>query len=238
MSGTSTTWLAVNLATRQLGSGPPQRRDRAFSKYRYCNFDACAAALYGRGVGATSEPSEASLAYAITEAPEPGASSEAELCKLLGPRIRLYALRHLRGEQDAADITQDTLAIVLQALRSRSVEDPSRVAHFALGTARNLVLHVLRRQRVRAAMESSHVTEVVGCIQPEISTIDLERLFHCFSGLPERDRAVLDMTFYEDRSSAEICAAMGLSLANVRVIRHRALLKLRACIDGRDGVGA
>ena len=55
---------------------------------------------------------------------------------------------------------------------------------------------------------------------------------------PERDRAVLDMTFYEDRSSAEICAAMGLSLANVRVIRHRALLKLRACIDGRDGVGA
>src|SRR5262245_13481673 len=50
----------------------------------------------------------------IAAAPARDAGAEAELCQRLGPRIRLYGLRHLRDAQAAADLTQDVLVLTLQ----------------------------------------------------------------------------------------------------------------------------
>ena len=58
-----------------------------------------------------------------------------------------------------------------------------------------------------------------------------ERLKSCLSALPERERAVLIMTFYDDRPADAVAADLGLSAGNVRVIRHRGLERLRGCIE-------
>ena len=50
--------------------------------------------------------------------------------------------------------------------------------------------------------------------------------------LPQRERAVLLMTFYEDKPADEVGAELGLSPGNVRVIRHRGLARLRECVTG------
>ena len=63
----------------------------------------------------------------------------------------------------------------------------------------------------------------------------MRALTRCMSKLDDRDRRVLGMTFYEDRSADEISEAMGLTAANVRVIRHRALVQLRGCVEQREG---
>jgi RNA polymerase sigma-70 factor (ECF subfamily) len=39
-------------------------------------------------------------------------------------------------------------------------------------------------------------------------------------------------TFVEDRDADEIGAAFAISAGNVRVIRHRALARLQACVEG------
>ena len=49
--------------------------------------------------------------------------------------------------------------------------------------------------------------------------------------LPDRDRRVLEETFYENKSSDEIGATMGLSEGAVRVLRHRALKRLAALLE-------
>jgi RNA polymerase sigma-70 factor (ECF subfamily) len=49
--------------------------------------------------------------------------------------------------------------------------------------------------------------------------------------LPDRDRQVLEQTFYEDKSSKEIGVTMDLSEGAVRVLRHRALKKLRELLE-------
>jgi DNA-directed RNA polymerase specialized sigma24 family protein len=38
------------------------------------------------------------------------------------------------------------------------------------------------------------------------------------------------MTFFDERTTAEVGAWLGASDGNVRVIRHRALRQLRACM--------
>jgi len=48
--------------------------------------------------------------------------------------------------------------------------------------------------------------------------------------LKERERTVVVMTFYDEQAGAEVARFLGISEANVRVIRHRAIRELRACM--------
>jgi len=68
--------------------------------------------------------------------------------------------------------------------------------------------------------------------EPQHVMVDRMRLEHCLRALEARDRAVVVATFEEDRDADEIGNAMQLSAGNVRVIRHRALAKLQACVEG------
>jgi DNA-directed RNA polymerase specialized sigma24 family protein len=38
------------------------------------------------------------------------------------------------------------------------------------------------------------------------------------------------MTFYDERTGADVASFLGVSEANVRVIRHRAIRQLRECM--------
>jgi RNA polymerase sigma-70 factor (ECF subfamily) len=48
--------------------------------------------------------------------------------------------------------------------------------------------------------------------------------------LKERERAVVVMTFYNEETGADVARFLGVSEANVRVIRHRAIHQLRDCM--------
>jgi len=65
--------------------------------------------------------------------------------------------------------------------------------------------------------------------------LDTERLKHCLAVLPDRERAVLVMTFYDDRPADAVAVELGLSAGNVRVIRHRGLERLRGCMTAPGG---
>ena len=66
-------------------------------------------------------------------------------------------------------------------------------------------------------------------VEPTVE-IDGDRLARCVGALKERERSVVMLTFYDEASGIEAAASLGISEANVRVIRHRALHSLRACM--------
>jgi RNA polymerase sigma-70 factor (ECF subfamily) len=68
--------------------------------------------------------------------------------------------------------------------------------------------------------------------EPQHLGVDRMRLEGCLGELAARDRAVVLATFLEDRDADEIGEKMQLSVGNVRVIRHRALARLSACLTG------
>ena len=67
---------------------------------------------------------------------------------------------------------------------------------------------------------------------PAAPGVDREQLARCLGALPARERSVIVMSFYEERGGDELAAALDLSMENVRVIRHRALRRLRGCMEG------
>jgi len=183
-------------------------------------------------IAASDAEDDAALARRIIGcAPDRDAAAEAELCRRLGPRIRLYGLKHLRDKASAADLMQDVLVMVLQKLREGSVREPERVASFVLGTARQMVVDGRRSGRRRVRILEAFPIDLMPPDEEAPEPLDTGRLQNCLAALPERERAVLVMTFYDDRPADAVAADLGLSAGNVRVIRHRGLERLRGCIE-------
>jgi RNA polymerase sigma-70 factor (ECF subfamily) len=180
---------------------------------------------------ADADDDDAALARRIIAcAPARDAAAEAQICRRLGPRIRLYGLKHLRSEAAAADLTQDVLMMTLEKLRDGAIREPERVASFVLGAARQRVIDGRRSGQRRVRILEEFPLDLMPAEEaPE--PLDTRRLGRCLAALPERERAVLVMTFYDDRPADAVAAELGLSAGNVRVIRHRGLERLRGCMD-------
>jgi RNA polymerase sigma-70 factor (ECF subfamily) len=181
------------------------------------------------------------LVRRIAAAPRDAADAEAELCRRYVRRIRLYGRRHLRDDQKAADLVQDVMAAVIEAARAGRIDDPERLRPFILGTSRFIAWRMRRGEHRRDATVGRAQGETVAAVATDgmaWSSIDAERLEQCLAGLPAREQRVLYLSFYEERSGGEIAAALSLTEANVRVIRHRALGRLRLCMDGKEGDGS
>jgi len=171
----------------------------------------------------------------IARAPARDAAAEQELCRRLGPRIRLYGLKHLRSEAAAADLMQDVLIMLLTKLRDGGIREPERVASFALGTARQAVIDQRRGGRRRTQILEAFPLDLTPQDEQPDEPIDAARLAGCLQALPERERSVLVMTFYDDRPADAVAAQLNLSAGNVRVIRHRGLERLRGCMETAGG---
>jgi RNA polymerase sigma-70 factor (ECF subfamily) len=158
-----------------------------------------------------------------------GNDPEAELFRRMAPRIRLYGLRHLRDEHASQDLTQQVLITTLEALRAGRLTEPGKLASFVLGTCRMTVLDLRR-----GAQRRQHLLEQFGAnlptVQLSVPHLDRDQLSRCVQNLRERERTVVVMTFYDEQTSADVANFLGVSEANVRVIRHRAIHQLRECM--------
>ena len=180
-------------------------------------------------------PGNAVLAQRVQEGGAAAGGAEAELCRRFWQRARLYGLRHLRGVTEAEDLAQRVMEVMLTSLRSGRVDDLELLDRYVLGVCRN-VAHTLRRSGERTAKAAQRLAlEPAPAVEqppePPWGTETVERLTFCLSGLSPREQRVVQSSFTEWRPSSEIAEQLGVAAGNVRVIRHRALHKLRVCMD-------
>lgn len=178
---------------------------------------------------------DAALVRSIAAAaPRVDSGAESELYRRLAPRVRLYGLRHLRDAHAASDLVQQVMLMTLERIRAGKIRNPDKLASFVFGTCRMVILELRRgaARRNELLEEFGDRTEVVDA--PDGSRLDEPRLHACLGRLPERERSVLVLSFFGDQSADEVGGELGLSPANVRVIRHRGLERLRECVLGKD----
>ena len=158
--------------------------------------------------------------------------AESALFRRMAPRVRLYGLRHLRNEAAAEDLTQLVMITALEALRAGRLRDPEKLASFVLGTCRMTVLDLRRGAQRKERLLNQFGTDMLKPTEWSAPILDQDHLERCLQNLKERERTVVVMTFYDDKTSDNVADFMGVSEANVRVIRHRAIQQLRKCMDG------
>jgi len=143
---------------------------------------------------------------------------------------------------DAEDLTQETLQILAERVRARTIDDPRKVFAFAAATARNLALNAARKMlRQQTVVDSELVDEIAQNIEMEqgdLSDADDRQLAEAVMSLLDelptpRDRQVL-IRFYLDGAGKQVlCRELGLSPKHFDRVLMRARSRLRTIIERR-----
>ena len=181
------------------------------------------------------DSSDGDLARAVAaRVPGVAETAEAELYRRFAPRVRLYGLRHLRDEDEARDLSQQVMLLAIEKLRGGAIRDADQIASFVLGVSRTMAKDWKRldwrRQKLR---ETFLPASMVGAL-PD-ATLDVDHLERCLARLADRERMVVLLTFYAEKTGSEVGKELRLTEGNVRVIRHRAIERLRMCMTSREG---
>lgn len=179
-----------------------------------------------------TELSDAELVRLAAAAGEQQAFAEASLFERYAPRVRVYGKKHLKSSALAEDLTQQVMLKVLEAIRGGRVEQPERLASFVFGTCRLVGWDLARADQRQRKIEREAEGIESQALPPSTSEADVLRLLQCMQGLAEREAQVVRMTYMEDREPEDIAGRLGVSSGNVRVIRCRALAKLKTCLNG------
>jgi RNA polymerase sigma-70 factor (ECF subfamily) len=181
--------------------------------------------------------SDGELARAIASGPAGSAQAEeSELYRRFARRVRLYGLKHLRDDAAAEDLAQEALLVTIERLRAGEVRNPDEIGSFILGTSRMLADSTERKTRRRENLTAQfHAPDLYA--EPIVASAEIAAVERCLHVLTERDRRVLVLTFYAEKTSSEIAQELGATATVVRVARHRALERLRDCVRLRQGYG-
>ena len=119
---------------------------------------------------------------------------------------------------DAEDLTTEVFLAALRPLRI----DASRpeVRAYLRATARTVLAGFWRR---RLGVEVTTIDEDVAVAEPDPVSDAHVRAERALATLPERHRKILQLRFLHGHSIKEAAQAMGVTVANAKVLQHRAL---------------
>lgn len=149
------------------------------------------------------------------------------------PWVRRFVARRVDDAHAAADLTGDVFLAAIDGAEGYRSSHGSPGAWLA-GVARNVVADHFRRQAREARANSRLVGQA---LLDEQSTdriaerIDGERLarelYQSLAGLPENQRAVVELVAVDGLTLAEAAQALGITAGNARVRYHRARARLQ-----------
>lgn len=141
------------------------------------------------------------------------------------------------GPEHAKDLTQE---VFLSAWRARESFDPSKgsLGGWLMGITKNRLVDSYRRagRRVNEAELSEPVQQRSANDEHLRFGILADRLVltAALNALPDRQRQVLTLAFWGDRTQQQIADEFGLALGTVKSDMRRGLLRLRAELERED----
>jgi RNA polymerase sigma-70 factor (sigma-E family) len=154
---------------------------------------------------------------------EPVVSDLESFVRLRGAALFRYGYVLTGNRHDAADVVQEALVRVGARWR-RVVAKGNPEAYVRTTMAR---VHVSRWRRVRREYLVDQVPER-GYDEIELARIEGDTgLWRALAGLPARQRTVLVLRYYEQRTDEEIATVLGIARGTVRSHAARGLGKLR-----------
>lgn len=163
--------------------------------------------------------------------------TKSEFAKLYAeqlPRVRAYVAARISLEADVEDLTADVFAKAYDALDSYRPER-SAFSTWLYTIASNTIRDYLRRSVVRGKYLSPADDEIMEAVPDGGEWGDerlcrrelLDALALGLQNLPELQRQVVVLQFYDCLPQKQIAQRLGLSYANTRYLSHRAVKALQ-----------
>lgn len=155
------------------------------------------------------------------------------LFRRYAPMLMRLTVRHLRSEELAREVVQQTF-FQMHAAR-RDFRQDRRLRPWVFTIAMNLVREHYRKQKRRKETDLEDA-RVPGVELPDRGPIELrqraELLHEALSKLPDSQREVVQLHWFDERPFAEVAEIVGSTEGAVRVRAHRAYKRLKELLGG------
>ena len=156
------------------------------------------------------------------------AAAMEELYGIFAKGIRYFLLRNL-GPDDLDDKVHDCFVIVTQAIRNGDLREPERLMGYVRTVVKRQIAAsidiAVQARRTRANFEDSMFSVSDWRDNPERRVIARQRAEiarKVLDGVSRRDREILNRFYVLEQSQARICADMGLTYNQFRLLKSRA----------------
>jgi RNA polymerase sigma-70 factor, ECF subfamily len=150
-------------------------------------------------------------------------------------RVYNFTLQRLDNPADAAEVLNEVMLEVWR--NARGFEGRARVSTWLLGIAHHKSIDLLRK---RSRRETRSLDMDIRDERPDpgpaavAGAQDAQRVRHCLDRLPDAQRQVVYLTFYEDLSCAEIARVLEIPEGTVKTRMFHARKVLAHCL-GQSG---
>jgi RNA polymerase sigma-70 factor, ECF subfamily len=157
-----------------------------------------------------------------------------ELFKRYGPMLARMMRRQIRHEDDALELVQQTF---LQLHRARlDFEAGRRLRPWLMTIAFNLKREYFRRRRRRPEAPLEHEPPASSARgDPVVRAAEAERLRRALDTLPDGQKEVITLHWFEELSFPEVAEILGLTVSAVKVRAHRGYQALRRVLEQEAG---
>ncbi|MEO1368523.1 MAG: RNA polymerase sigma factor [Acidobacteriota bacterium] len=163
-------------------------------------------------------------------------AAEGELVQRLGRGTSLLLRRLARDPELAQDLYQETFRIVITGLRQGNLQDPTKLAAYVRGTAKNLLRSEWRKRDRRGPHDDVDDFPLVdpspGQWREASLAEDRAHVRRVLEELPsERDRQVLYRHYLEEDAKDEICSDLDIGTGQFNLVLFRARRRFRQLIE-------
>jgi RNA polymerase sigma factor (sigma-70 family) len=137
-------------------------------------------------------------------------------------------LRRVGNQLDAEDLTVDVFLAALRPLRLTATV--AEVRGYLRATTRSILAAHWRKATARETTSIDNVPDLPDTTE---QSIDLQDVHAVLAALPDNYRRILELRFLQACSVKEAASQMGVSIANAKVLQHRAL-RLAAALSAKD----
>jgi len=151
-------------------------------------------------------------------------------------RLLRYATSIVNNADLAQDVVQDVFIRLFRKWRE-AFEPSAALTSWLYRTTHNCAVDLIRRHERRHRVEQEHqdiLPDPVVLHPAGEADLDVQRVASALGCLPVRDRELIVLKVYEQKSYKDISAITGLSVGNVGYILHHAMRKLADAL-GREG---
>jgi RNA polymerase sigma-70 factor, ECF subfamily len=142
--------------------------------------------------------------------------------------VRFFLLRHL-GPHELDDRVHDCFVIVAESIQNGELREPERLMGYVRTVVRRQIASYIELAMQQRRTETSF-EEYLFCLSdwrenPENSIMARQRheiATRVLKGISARDRDILNRFYVLEQSQEQICAAMGLTFNQFRLLKSRA----------------
>jgi RNA polymerase sigma factor (sigma-70 family) len=167
--------------------------------------------------------------------------AESELCALSDLPIRQILRRHVHNFARVDELTQEVHIVVLIRLRREPLNEPSQLAAFIAGTARNLGRADRRKEQRQNTETVAEMQDVMLNQEPDPSVIlevneSAALVREVVQELQPRDRLAVFMYYFYGMDKASICRELRMRNSHLYLVLFRARSRMRELLQKR-GMG-